>query len=338
MAVTMRDVAKRAGVSVKTVSNVVSGEYPYIRPETRARVVEAIEDLGYRLNVSARQMRTNRTDVIGLALPELRLQYFAELADEVIRAAAEEGLRVVIEQVEHVEHVAVDHMIGTGAHLLDGAIVAPTSQADVAPESAPRGFPIVVLGDRRIGDDVDQVYLANATGARLAVNHLLDVGCRRIVALGGMPGETTGNAGERTAGYADALAARGVDVDPDLVVPTSAWTMAAGAQSLSAILERGTTFDGVFAFSDSIAIGALGALAQAGVRVPDDVAVVGFDDIDDAAHAVPPLTSVAVDRARTAHEAVRLLVRRLRADTPPPTSAVEIGATLVVRASSTRSA
>lgn len=335
MAVTMADVARRAGVSPKTVSNVLNDRYPYIRPETRTRVLAAVEELGYQLNTSARALRTNRTGVIGLALPELRAPYFAELADEVFRAARDAGLRVVVEHVEPEPHVAVDHMAGAGTQGLDGVLIAPASRADVALETAPAGFPIVVLGDRRLQDDVDQVFLANEQGSRLAVEHLLDVGCTRIALLGADAQSTIGNAAERTAAYRAVLEERGLPLDEDLLVPTQGWATADGVKALEAVISTGIRFDGVLALSDSLALGALSALHRQGVRVPEEVAVIGFDGIGDSRFAVPPLTTVAVDRRRTAREAVNLLVRRLEGTGPaaPPPIAVEIPTSLVIRGS-----
>lgn len=335
MAVTMADVARRAGVSPKTVSNVLNDRYPYIRPETRSRVLAAVEELGYRLNTSARALRTRRTGVIGLALPEMRAPYFAELADEVSRAAREVGLRVVVENIEPEPHVAVDHMAFAGPQGLDGALIAPATRADVALESAPAGFPLVVLGDRRLADDVDQVFLANTQGTRLALEHLLDVGRTRIALLGADPRQMIGNAAERTAAYRETLGAHGVEVDPDLLVPCPGWTSAAGAEALAGALRAGLRPDGVLALTDSLALGALWALHQAGLRVPEDVSVVGFDGIDDARFAVPALSTVAADRRRTARAAVDLLVRRLeQPDADLPATAIEIETHLVVRDSS----
>ncbi|SED52203.1 LacI family DNA-binding transcriptional regulator [Ruania alba] len=313
MPATMRDVAKLAGVSVKTVSNVVNNTYPYIRPETRAQVEAAMAELGYRLNVTARKLRTNRTGLIGLALPELRLPYFAELADEVIRKAADVGLKVIVEQVEAAEHVAVESLVGSHTHLVDGAIVAPVGHGDVPSQSAPPGFPVVVLGDHRIGDDVDQVFLANARGAELVMEHLISRGARRIVALGADRGVAVGTEGERTRGYLNTLARHEIAVDEALIRPTEGWSKAAGAAAIRDLTAEGVEFDAVFGFNDTLALGALAELLRGGRRVPQDVQVMGFDDIEDAQYSVPALSTVAVDRSQLAELAVGILVRRLQA-------------------------
>ncbi|UFU05904.1 LacI family DNA-binding transcriptional regulator [Ruania halotolerans] len=329
MPATMRDVAKLAGVSVKTVSNVVNNTYPYIRPQTRAQVEDAMAELGYRLNVTARKLRTNRTGLIGLALPELRLPYFAELADEVIRKAAEVGLKVIVEQVEPAEHVAVESLVGSHTHLVDGAIVAPVGHGDVLSQSAPPDFPVVVLGDHKISDDVDQVFLANARGAELVMEHLISRGAHRIVALGAGRGEAVGSEGERTRGYLDTLARHGITVDEALMRPTVGWSKAAGAAVIRDLAAEGVAFDAVFGFNDTLALGALTELLRSGRRVPEDVQVMGFDDIEDAQYSVPALSTVAVDRSQLAELAVGILVRRLRAATdgdPRPGQAPHPGA------------
>ncbi|WP_159621707.1 LacI family DNA-binding transcriptional regulator [Ruania rhizosphaerae] len=344
MPATMRDVAKLAGVSVKTVSNVVNNTYPYIRPETRAQVEAAMAELGYRLNVTARKLRTNRTGLIGLALPELRHQYFAELADDVIREAAKAGLKVIIEQVEPSEHVAVERLVGSHTHLVDGAIVAPVGHGDVVSESAPPGFPVVVLGDHRITDDVDQVYMANARGAELVMEHLISRGARRIVALGADLGAVVGAEGERTRGYLESLERHGIEVDDQLILTTDGWSKAVGVAAIRDLTTRGVSFDAVFGFNDTLALGALTEVLRSGRRVPEDVQVMGFDNIDDAQYSVPALSTVAVDRAQLAELAVDMIVRRLRSlyeaenrsehdaeGAAPERWAIEVPASLVLR-------
>lgn len=333
MPATMRDVARLAGVSVKTVSNVVNNTYPYIRPETRAAVEAAMAALDYRLNVTARKLRTNRTGLIGLALPELRSPYFAELADEVIGQAAAAGLKVIIEQVQASDHVAVDDLLGNRIHLIDGAIVAPGGSADVPAHSVPSGFPLVVLGDHRFGDPVDQIFMANAEGAALAVQHLLERGARRVVALGSGMNKSTGNVADRTRGYRTALAAHGVDADPALIRSAPGWSKAAGAEAVRTMLDEQLQFDAVFAYSDTLALGAITALAERGIAVPERVQVVGFDDIDDARYAVPSLTTVRVDRGDVASIAVHMLTARLDGDGGDAPTVVEMPATIVVRRS-----
>ncbi|HEY8720402.1 LacI family DNA-binding transcriptional regulator, partial [Pengzhenrongella sp.] len=205
MAVTMRDVAELAGVSVKTVSNVLNG-YPYLRPATRARVESAIAELGYQLNVSARNLRQGRTGMIGLAVPELSQPYFAELADLVIQAGQERGIPVLIEQTGSRRDRELEVLHGALRRATDGLIFSPLAlgEEDRAELSVP--YPLVLLGERIFHAPADHVTMANVEAAQAATRHLIETGRRRIALFGAHPGEVLGSAALRTEGYRLALA------------------------------------------------------------------------------------------------------------------------------------
>lgn len=313
MAVTMRDVARRAGVSAKTVSNVVNG-YPYIKPGTRDRVLAAIDELGYQMNTSARSLRTGRSGIIALALPELRVPYFAELAGAVIAAAEERGLTVIIEQHGGRRELELEVLTGARRHLTDGLIYSPLALGtgdEAAMLDLP--YPLVLLGERVFHPRIDHVTMQNTAAARAATEHLLRTGRRRVVALGPNPTQDVGSAPLRLAGYREALAEAGMPVDPVLEVPTiRTWDHATGARTIGRLVDEGVTFDGVFAFNDSLALGAMHELQVRGFAVPDDVAVVGFDAIEEGRYSNPTLTTVDPGREEIPREAVRLLDERLR--------------------------
>lgn len=312
MAVTMQDVARRAGVSAKTVSNVVNG-YPYIRPETRDRVLAAIAELGYRMNTAARSLRTGRRGIIALALPELRVPYFAELASSVIAAAEARGLTVIIEEHGGRKDLELDVLTGERRTLTDGLIYSPLAlgPGDEALLDVP--YPLVLLGERMFRPDIDHVTMQNTAAARAATEHLLTLGRRRIVALGPNPEQDVGSAPLRFAGYRAALEEAGLPVEPALAVPTSrSWTAATGAGRIARLLDDGVGFDAVFAFNDSLALGAMHELQVRGVRIPDDVAVVGFDAIDEGRYSNPTLTTIDPGRAEIPREAVRMIDERKR--------------------------
>src|SRR5665647_2148175 len=165
MAATMHDVARLAGVSIKTVSNVVNG-YPHIRETTRARVLAAIDELDYQLNVAARNLRTGRTGIIALAVPELGLPYFAELADSVIEAADVQGLTVLIEQTGSRRERELEVLSGARRHLTDGLIFSPLALGAGDEDLLRVDFPVVVLGERLFPDSVDHVTMQNVEAAR----------------------------------------------------------------------------------------------------------------------------------------------------------------------------
>ena len=321
MGPTLRDVARVADVSIKTVSNVVN-DYPYIRADTKQRVLDAIALLGYRPNLSARGLRSGRTGVIGLAVPALRENYFAELADSIIRAAEKRGLGVMVEQTNGDREAELLAVSGGIRKFMDGLLFSPTSlgQADVAALDV--DFPLVLLGERIFGGPTDHVTMHNTSSARAAVEHLLHLGRRRIALIGADLGtrDDISSAGLRLRGYREALTEAGIDLDPALVCATEHWNREGGAEATRRLLATGVPFDAIFTLNDTLGLGALRALGVAGVRVPEDVAVIGFDNIDETRFSVPSMSSVETGRDQIAALAVDLLIERIneKGDPVPP--------------------
>ncbi|WP_402464051.1 LacI family DNA-binding transcriptional regulator [Isoptericola aurantiacus] len=316
MAVTMHDVAHRAGVSIKTVSNVVNG-YPHIRPTTRRRVQDAIDDLGYRLNTTARNLRQGRTGMIGLALPELSLPYFAELADSVMRAAEARGVVVLLEQTGAQRERELQALDSPQRRLTDGLLFSPLALEPEETDQLEVDYPMVLLGERMFGP-VDHVTMANVEASRAATLHLAARGCRRIAVIGAHPGETMGSARLRYDGYRQALTEADLPFDPDLVADAGLWHRSTGAEAMGRMLDAGIRFDGVFAMNDALALGALHVLHTRGIDVPGDVAVMGFDDIDDARYSEPLLSTVDPGREQIARTAVDMLLERIGGSTEAP--------------------
>jgi DNA-binding LacI/PurR family transcriptional regulator len=316
--VRLEDVARLAGVSNKTVSNVVHS-HPNVRVETRRRVQNAIDELGYRPNLSARGLRSGRTGVIELSVPELRQSYFAELADEVIRAAATRNLGVLVEQTGGDRQREMDVVARRRPFLTDGLLFAPERLGPEDKHLLTADHPCVLLGERIFGGPTDHVTMHNTSAARAAVQHLLDLGRRRIAVLGAHPdGRVQLRAADlRVDGYRQALEEAGIPHDPDLERVAAPWFHWNGAEATRELLRSGVRFDGLFCFTDSLALGAMRELAAAGVRVPDDVAVIGFDNIDESRFSVPSLTTVDAGRAEIARIAVDLLVEQIEGKGPP---------------------
>lgn len=310
MAVTLHDVARAAGVSIKTVSNVIN-DYPYIREETRARVLAAIAELGYQPNLSARGLRSGRTGAISLIIPDLKNAYFAELADAVMRAAAEHGLAVMIEQSGGIRERELEVLTGPRMRMVDGILfsVLALGQEDAALVDIPT--PLVLLGERIFNGPADHVTMQNVAASRAATELMIAHGHRRIVAFGAHESEVIGSAGLRLEGYRQAIAAAGMSYEDELVVDVGNWHRADGAEAMRAALASGLQFDAVVAFNDSIALGAVRVLQENGVRVPEDVAVIGFDDIDETRYSLPSLSTVDPGREEIAQTAVRLLMERI---------------------------
>ena len=333
-AATLYDVARVAGVSHQTVSRFLRGQ-PGIRPDTVDRVERALVELDYQANVTARNLRNGRTGMITLAVPSLNQPYFAELAQSVIHAAREVGLTVSVETMEDERERELAVLSRSRGTLVDGVIFAPTAitAADLA--ELKLGFPVVLLGDRIFDSDFDHVAMANAAGARLAVQHLIDLGRRRIAVIGIEPDGNLGASQLRLRGYEQALAEAGIALDPRLTVHGGAWTRAAGAEAVQRLIDSGVPFDALFGFNDALALGALRGLLRAGYRVPEDVAVVGFDDTEDAHFSTPSLTTIAPGREEIARQAVELLNKRIKSRSTDLTGHLETEAPyrLVVRES-----
>jgi DNA-binding LacI/PurR family transcriptional regulator len=335
MAATMHDVARVAGVSIKTVSNVIN-DHPHVRPATRERVQAAIDELDYQPNLSARSLRSGRSGVIGLAVPELSLAYFAQLADEVIRAAERRGLSVLIEQTGGVRERELEVLRSPRLQLTDGLLFSPLGLGIEDAQLVDIDTPLVLLGERIFNGPADHVTMQNVEAARAATEHLLAQGRRRIAVIGAHEGEVIGSAGLRLAGYREALDAAGVEFDESLVSYVYLWHRANGAEAMRNLLERGVEFDGLFAMNDELALGAMRVLQEAGRVVPRDVAVIGFDDIDEGRYAIPTLSSIDPGRGEIAETAVDLLLERIlsKREAPTPPRELRSDFRVVVRESS----
>ena len=335
MTVSLKDVALAAGVSIKTVSNVVN-DYPFVSAATRTRVQAVIDELGYRPNLSARRLRSGRSGLIALSLPEIAAPYFAELADEMVRAAEARGLTVLIDKTGGQRGHEQQTAAGIRDNVADGTIASPLAMTAEDVELLGRTRPLVLLGERLSHVSVDHVAIDSVAAARTATTHLIEIGCTRIAVLGTSeaPNNTTGAL--RLQGYHDALTAAGLPIDRALHGDVTWYHRPDGHAAMQTVLARRPDVDGVFCFNDLLAIGALRALREAGRQIPADVAVVGFDDIEECLYTVPPLTSISPDKAAIAANAVDLLIRRMDKTAPAEPLEVFPPYTLAVRGSSAR--
>ncbi|PZF84217.1 LacI family DNA-binding transcriptional regulator [Jiangella anatolica] len=332
MTATLRDVARLAGVSFKTVSNVVN-DHPYVSDTTRAKVQAAIDELGYRPNRQARSLRSGRTGAIGLAVPELSLAYFAQLADEVINAAEKRDVVVVIEQTGGDRRRELDVLSGSRRQLTDGLLFSPLGLGNDEGDLLAVDFPLVLLGERIFDGPVDHVTMENVDAARAATDHLIGLGRRRIAVIGAHEGEVIGSAGLRLHGYRAALEAHGLPFDKALIVDAGPWHRFNGAEAMRALLERGVEFDAVFALNDELALGALRVMQEQGVRVPADVAIIGFDDVDEGKYSLPSLSTVDPGRREIARLAVEVLLDRIEKGPEEPRRELRSGYRIVERES-----
>ncbi|MGS2586383.1 LacI family DNA-binding transcriptional regulator [Streptomyces hebeiensis] len=320
MTVSLKDVAERAGVSIKTVSNVVNN-YRHVTPAMRERVRRAIEELGYRPNLTARHLRKGRTGIIALAVPELGNPYFAELAGAVIDAAAAHEYTVLLDHTGGSREREILVSQGFRAQVIDGLILSPIELEAEDLRGRDQDAPLVLLGERAYDLPYDHIAIDNVAAARTAVRHLLGLGRSRIAFLGARTDRINEPSHLRLRGWRTELTAAGLPAPDTLVAPTGGWGHADGATAMARLLDSGERPDAVFAYNDLIAIGAMRVLAERGLRVPRDVAVVGFDDVTEGRYGTVSLTTISPDKHTIARLAVASVVERLRAGGAVPEDA-----------------
>jgi DNA-binding LacI/PurR family transcriptional regulator len=312
MPATLRDVADRAQVSVRTVSNVVSG-YEHVSQRMRQRVMQAIEELDYRPNPVARTLRTGRTSMLALVVPEIDVPYFSELARDVIDAAAELGYRVMVDQTGHDHERERQLLLGEDRTMLfDGILFSPlVTKSELLDMHGGTRMPLVLLGEHEFDGRYDHVAIDNVRAAHDAVAHLVSQGRTRIAAIGTQPLEEYATPLQRTAGYEAALREAGLEIRPEYTLPAAHYSRTGGFTAATALLATSPRPDAIFCFSDLLAIGAMRAVHDAGLRIPDDVAVIGIDDIEEGRFARPSLSTVSLDTPFIAREAVRRITTRI---------------------------
>jgi len=318
--VSMADVAARAGVSGQTVSRVANGS-PRVDPVTRERVEAAMEELGYRMHRAARALRTGRTQTIGLVAVTLATVGNSRMLQAVADAAASRGYALVVVTLgaDPID-VAFERLREQG---VDGAVVLNEASASAQGADVPDDLRLVVV-DAPAADRFDVVQTAHADAAAAATRHLLALGHPTVHHLAGPAGSFS--ADERERGWRETLNSAGVDAGEPL---RGDWSAASGHLRG---LELPADATAVFAANDQMALGLLRALAETGRRIPEDVSVVGFDDVMDAADYRPPLSTVRQNFDALGAQAVDVLVSRIEASGVP--RLLTIPAELVVRASS----
>jgi DNA-binding LacI/PurR family transcriptional regulator len=326
---TIYDVARLAGVSTATVSRALN-DTGQIAPATRRAIEEAVKELGYRANTIARSLVTKSTETIAFLLPDITNPFYAALVSGIQERVLERNYTMLLcttdgDPEREEQYLNVLRAKQVDGALVDGLVLPPERIAHFVED----GFPIVCL-DRDVDSrSVPLVQVDNRLGARMATEHLLSLGHTRIAHVAGA--EELRISEERVAGYTEALAAAGLSADPRLVV-SGGFTDEGGHRATRQLLESGVTFSALFAANDLSAIGAVNAITELGRRVPQDVSVVGFDDVHLSRFASPPLTTIHQPAFEIAQRATEILIdlthgrkaRKLRHLLEP---------TLVVRAS-----
>lgn len=327
---TIREIAEFAGVSIATVSRVVNGRGE-VSAATREAVQRVVREHGYSPNRSARGLIQGRTGLIGLTLPMIQPSYFSAIVSGAAEAAYERDLRIVLCPTQH-QHEREVSLLGRLMHgTTDGALLMlPEESNSELRTLLSYGYRFVVVDPlERVDEEIPAVSAAHSSGADQAVRHLLGLGHRRIAAITGPAGWVATE--ERLRGYHAALAAAGVLPDRQLVLESS-FKIAGGRAAAARLLDLAKRPTAIFAFNDDLAIGAIQEARTRGLRVPDDLSVVGFDDVEQATIVAPELTTVRQPLAEMGRMAVTLLWRLLE-NQRFETLHVELATRLVVRGS-----
>jgi len=302
------DVARHAGVSVATVSQVFSGKRP-VSEATRKSVLQAVEELGYRPDLVARSMRTNRSHTLALIVPDITNPFFPALARGLQDVMGPAGYHTMVCSTDADPRTEEDVLGQMITRRVDAIALAGYYDArrTLAPAVA-SGVPVVFLGGHEPAPGIDVIAVDDVATGRLATEYLVAKGHRRIGFITGAAGE--GPPADRVSGYRAALADAGLPADAELVVRAD-FNRAGGLSGMRRLLDLGVPPDAVVCTNDVVAVGALDAARERGVGVPDRLAVMGIDDIEIASLVTPALTTVAINPRGQGEALGRLLTRRL---------------------------
>lgn len=317
MATTLKDVARHAGVSVKTVSNVVN-DYLHISAPMRLRVQASLDELGYLPNIAARQLKQGRGGFIALSVPKLDSPYFSELASHLWVQAQRRGYVLLMDIT--VADVTQERraMSGMRDHMVDGVILSPLALTAAEIEARHGQTPLVLLGERAAPKGVDHVSVNSVEASRAVGDYLVALGRKNLSAIGRKP--AMGTSSLRLNGFRAAVEEAGLHLPSSRVVSVREFDREHGYSAMHRLLDLPPKQrpDAVFAFNDLMAIGAMRACLERGVRIPDDIAVVGFDNIPEGRFHTPSLTTVAPDLEALAAQTMDRLVLAIEGGSEGP--------------------
>jgi DNA-binding LacI/PurR family transcriptional regulator len=325
---TLKDVADHAQVSRATVSRVLNNN-PRVAEDLRARVLESIRLLGYQPNRAARRLRASSSDVLGLIISDIENPFFISVVRGVEDAAYASQMSVVLCNTDEDPVKQQMYLRVMQAERVAGLIISPTSADEDFAELRQLGIPIILLDRRTDKFETDAVTIDNIGGAYLAVKHLIDLGYQRIGMIGGSPHLTTGR--ERYEGYRKALHAAGMKVDEKLI-KVGNFKTDTGYALAKEFISSPQPPRAIFVANNLMTLGTLRALREHGIRIPQEIALVGFDDMPWSSELCPPLTAVSQPTYELGQETVQLLLRRL-ADSDAPIRTVTLQPRLVIRES-----
>ncbi|HEU4319967.1 MAG TPA: LacI family DNA-binding transcriptional regulator [Acidimicrobiia bacterium] len=309
MARTLDDLAELSGVSRATVSRVINGGS--VSPQTRQKVLDVLETTNYRPNLAARNLASGRSGVVGVVMHggapvSFWDAYFSQLLTGICDSLTSQAAGMMLWLGDRTKEETLDHILGMG--MLDGVIVtADTIDDPLVDGLRASDMPVVLVGHRRADRDASYVDVDHEAAARAMAEHLITSGRTNPIHISGRPDSVSGR--DRAIGFRKALQRAGIPAE-DAVVAGD-YSEEAGYQSVKGLIADGRRFDALFCGNDNSALGAYRALAEAGLKVPDDVAVAGFDDLKFAAELDPPLTTVRQGVGDIGRESARTLLSLL---------------------------
>jgi LacI family transcriptional regulator len=323
---TIQDVARKAGVSVSTVSRVLNGKVD-VADDTQQHILNVIEEMGYTLNLAARSMRSRKKNLIGLVVPDIRYPYAIEIMKGVNAAIAETSFDLLLYTTGGIQKAGTEaheqHFVSLLSNsLVDGVIVAASTAGDFSTDA-----PIVAIDPHVSNPSYPSVQSTNYQGALAAMEYLLELGHRRIAFINGRP--EINSSARREKGYRDALANAGIQVDEALCVPGD-YSTATGYQRALGLLSMPNPPTAIFAANDQSAIGVYKAAEELGAHIPDDISVVGFDNISESKYM--GLTTVDQFLEEMGSVAVQMLIKMIN-DEPLETEVYKLQTRLVERSS-----
>ncbi len=328
---TMADVARHAGVTKQTVSNVLNGK-AVVRQETRQKVLAAIEELGYRPNLIARGLSMGKTSSLAVLVPTIANPFYSEVVEEVESILEEHQQNLILctthddrQRAHRQLQILVDKQI-------DGILLAADRHIEQEiPYLVEIGMhiPIIICcwESKPYPDAFSAVDIDYHHAGQLAGQHLLDLGHRdRIAIVFESPAHQS-----RLEGFRSALLSRGIELSPALTIATAESTYRSGYQAAQQLFSGNIVPSAIFATTDWMALGVMDAARDAGLRIPKDLSLVGFDDVEQAAYTHPPLTTIAIPKREMAREMTEMLLRRIAQGTPQPRLVMLLRSQVMVR-------
>jgi LacI family transcriptional regulator len=336
MTIRMKDIAKDLGISQATVSKVLR-KHPDIGEKTRQRVLERVKELDYQPNTLARSLVTGRSFLIGLVAPSLLHPFFAEIARAISGAVRDKGYFLVVASSEEDPELEKEEISRLLSRRLDALVIASAAtNVEQFDRMDKMSQPYVLIDRDMNGLAANFVGVNEVKVGRLATEHLIEMGCRRIAHI---RGQENGPGNGRFEGYRQALHDRGVPYSDDYVVRRSlvdTETTHQGREAMRLLLERDPKPDGVFCFNDPLAIGAMSSIIDAGLRIPEDIALIGCGDLPNDNCLRVPLSSIDQHSNMLGQRAAELVLSLLESKQRPRARTIILEPTLVVRSSTQR--